>query len=91
MPEMTTNLRDRIHPLYSPPFWATIPSPNADNIPPRMETTLPLSSEEQFKSQLERLNEMGFHDQEENLQALRESDGDIDGAVAYLIDEQSDE
>lgn len=46
------------------------------------------SFEERVGSQLERLFEMGFHDREENIQALRESDGDLDGAVAYLIHEE---
>ena len=52
-------------------------------------TTLP--SGDRFQQQLERLAEMGFHDQQENLRALQESNGDVDGAVAYLIYESSND
>jgi hypothetical protein len=86
---------DRINTLYSPHFWATMPpfyqeaASNSDVTPSKTDTAL--SFEEKFKSQLERLNEMGFHDGEENMKALRESDGDIDAAVAYLIYQNMDE
>lgn len=87
--------RDRINTMYSPHFWTTMPpfyretTPNSDVTPSKMDVAP--SFEERFKSQLERLNEMGFYDREENMKALRESDGDIDAAVAYLIYQKLDE
>jgi hypothetical protein len=53
--------------------------------------TIAMPSDDQFQRQLEQLTEMGFHDQQENLRALQESNGDIDGAVAYLIYESSND
>ncbi|KAJ9629605.1 hypothetical protein H2203_001985 [Taxawa tesnikishii (nom. ined.)] len=47
----------------------------ADNRPP----------EERYESQLRQLNEMGFHDFERNVQALRRSGGSVQGAVEYLF------
>ena len=47
----------------------------ADNRPP----------EERYATQLGQLNQMGFHDFDRNIQALRRSGGDINGALEWLF------
>jgi ubiquilin len=46
-----------------------------DNTPP----------EERYASQLQQLNDMGFYEFERNVQALRRSGGNVQGAVEYLL------
>jgi ubiquilin len=46
-----------------------------DNTPP----------EERYASQLQQLNDMGFYEFERNVQALRRSGGNVQGAVEHLL------
>jgi ubiquilin len=41
--------------------------------------------EERYATQLGQLNQMGFHDFDRNIQALRRSGGDINGALEWLF------
>ncbi|KAF2735732.1 hypothetical protein EJ04DRAFT_183730 [Polyplosphaeria fusca] len=49
--------------------------PPTDNRPP----------EEQYETQLRQLNEMGFFDFDQNVQALRRSGGNVQGAIDHLL------
>lgn len=51
------------------------PAPPVDTRPP----------EERYATQLGQLNQMGFHDFDRNIQALRRSGGDINGALEWLF------
>lgn len=51
------------------------PAAPADTRPP----------EERYADQLAQLNEMGFHDFDQNVAALRRSGGNVQGAVNYLL------
>ncbi|KAF1988599.1 hypothetical protein K402DRAFT_391820 [Aulographum hederae CBS 113979] len=51
--------------------------------PPQPEDTRP--PEERYAEQLRQLNEMGFYEFERNVQALRRSGGNVQGAVEFLI------
>lgn len=42
--------------------------------------------EERYETQLRQLNEMGFHDFDRNVRALRRSGGNVEGAVEALFD-----
>lgn len=53
----------------------TQPAQPADNRPP----------EERFAEQLRQLNDMGFFDFDRNVQALRRSGGNVQGAVEHLL------
>lgn len=60
---------------FMPPV--STPAAPADNRPP----------EEIYASQLSQLNDMGFFDFDRNVQALRRSGGNVQGAVEYLLSE----
>ena len=45
----------------------------------------PVSIQEKYKDQLKELQQMGFKDREQNLKALIESKGDVDGALERLV------
>ncbi|KAJ1872596.1 hypothetical protein LPJ55_002983 [Coemansia sp. RSA 990] len=53
------------------------PAPSATD-----NTQLP---EERFSTQLQQLNEMGFWNREQNIQALIVSNGNVNGAIEYLL------
>ncbi|KIW34920.1 uncharacterized protein PV07_01661 [Cladophialophora immunda] len=55
------------------------PTP-ADNRPP----------EERYAQQLQQLNEMGFYDFDRNVQALRRTGGNVNGAIEYLLSHPAD-
>ncbi len=42
--------------------------------------------EERYAEQLRQLNEMGFFDFDRNIEALRRSGGNVNGAVGYLLE-----
>lgn len=46
--------------------------------------------EERFAEQLRQLNEMGFYDFDRNVQALRRTGGNVNGAIEYLLSHPSD-
>ncbi|KAI4279427.1 MAG: hypothetical protein LQ337_000238 [Flavoplaca oasis] len=54
---------------------AASPRAPPDNRPP----------EERYEEQLRQLNEMGFHEFERNVEALRRTGGSVQGAVEYLL------
>lgn len=56
------------------------PSPPTDNRPP----------EERYAQQLQQLNEMGFYDFDRNIQALRRTGGNVNGAIEYLLSHPQD-
>jgi ubiquilin len=45
--------------------------------------------EERFSTQLRQLNEMGFHNFDQNIQALSRSGGDVNGALEWLFSQPS--
>ncbi|KAJ9616481.1 hypothetical protein H2200_000200 [Cladophialophora chaetospira] len=51
------------------------PAEPADSRPP----------EERYAQQLRQLNEMGFYDFDQNVQALRRTGGNVNGAIEYLL------
>lgn len=51
--------------------------------PPPADTRPP---EQVYETQLAQLNEMGFYEFERNVSALRRSGGNVQGAIAYLLD-----
>jgi ubiquilin len=46
--------------------------------------------EERFAQQLQQLNEMGFYDFDRNVQALRRTGGNVNGAIEYLLSHPAD-
>jgi len=56
------------------------PAAPPDNRPP----------EERFAQQLQQLNEMGFYDFDRNVQALRRTGGNVNGAIEYLLSHPAD-
>ncbi|KAK2739200.1 hypothetical protein FQN57_006643 [Myotisia sp. PD_48] len=54
---------------------ASAPAAPADTRPP----------EERYADQLRQLNDMGFHEFERNIEALRRTGGSVQGAVEYLL------
>ncbi|KIW70377.1 hypothetical protein PV04_02651 [Phialophora macrospora] len=61
-------------------FGGGQPAAPADNRPP----------EERYSQQLQQLNEMGFYDFDRNVQALRRTGGNVNGAIEYLLSHPSD-
>jgi ubiquilin len=51
--------------------------------PPQAQDTRP--PEEQYATQLQQLNAMGFYEFERNVRALRMSGGSVEGAVEHLL------
>ena len=56
------------------------PAAPADNRPP----------EERYAQQLQQLNEMGFYDFDRNVQALRRTGGNVNGAIEFLLSHPAD-
>ncbi|KIY02322.1 uncharacterized protein Z520_02460 [Fonsecaea multimorphosa CBS 102226] len=56
------------------------PTSPPDNRPP----------EERYAQQLQQLNEMGFYDFDRNVQALRRTGGNVNGAIEYLLSHPAD-
>jgi ubiquilin len=56
--------------------------------PPAPADTRP--PEERFAQQLQQLNEMGFYDFDRNVQALRRTGGNVNGAIEYLLSHPTD-
>ncbi|OAP56281.1 hypothetical protein AYL99_09460 [Fonsecaea erecta] len=46
--------------------------------------------EERYAQQLQQLNEMGFYDFDRNVQALRRTGGNVNGAIEYLLSHPAD-
>ncbi|ETI19993.1 hypothetical protein G647_09008 [Cladophialophora carrionii CBS 160.54] len=61
-------------------FGGGQPAAPADNRPP----------EERYSQQLQQLNEMGFYDFDRNVQALRRTGGNVNGAIEYLLSHPTD-
>jgi len=61
--------------LFGPLGGVGAPQVPVDNRPP----------EERYAVQLEQLNEMGFHDFDSNVNALRRSGGNVQGALNFLL------
>jgi ubiquilin len=60
-------------------LFGSAPSAPPDNRPP----------EERYAEQLRQLNDMGFHQFERNIEALRRTGGSVQGAVEYLLSNPS--
>ena len=56
------------------------PAAPPDNRPP----------EERYAQQLQQLNEMGFYDFDRNVQALRRTGGNVNGAIEFLLSNSAD-
>jgi ubiquilin len=61
-------------------FGGGQPAAPADNRPP----------EERYAQQLQQLNEMGFYDFDRNVQALRRTGGNVNGAIEFLLSHPAD-
>ena len=53
--------------------------------PTQVTTSNPVSDEELYKNQLIQLEELGFLDKMQNINALKQCGGDINGAITFLV------
>lgn len=64
-------------------FGGTAPAVTAPPQPEQPRDTRP--PEERYEEQLRQLNEMGFYEFDRNVEALRRTGGNVQGAVDYLL------
>ena len=62
-----------------------MPPPAGGGMPPPAAIADSRPPEERFATQLEQLNNMGFPDRNSNIQALVQSNGDVNQAINFLL------